>query len=236
MTDLKNDLRELFDEREADVRPPHELPVQILRRTKRRRVRTAAVTTVTTVAVAFGAVIGAGAVLADRGDVPGSNVTPAGHPVSRSVSPTGDAAGQDVMITGGTVHPGGPWLLTVSEDASGRSLDFRYVGSATMRLGIAPLDGKVFGPLSAGSHAPGNTADDPSLAIWGLISPDVHDVTFVRSDGTTFAGFLPFPMPSSIVGPAQAFVIFLPDDATPKGTLIAFDAPGNVLDTLDVKS
>lgn len=239
MTDLKNDLRELFHDREADVHPAHELPVQILRRSRRRRLRTVVVATATAVVVAFGVVTGAGALLAERRDVPGSGSTATVRPVSRSVSPAGAATGQAVTIAKGTVHPGGEWELTVSDDAygppSGPSLDFRYVGSERTSLGLAPLDGKVFGPARTGSHTSGNTVNDPLLAIWGLVSGDVHDVTFVRSDGTTYPGQLPFQMPSSIVGPAQAFIIFVTDGTrSPTGTLVAFDTAGNQLATLNL--
>ncbi len=238
MTDLRNDIRELFRQREVDVRPPPELPVEILRRTKRRRVRTAALATVTAIAVAFGAVAGAGALLTHRDDIPGAGRTPAGGSDSRSVSPSpaGDTAGQDVTIASGNVHPDAHWALTVTSNASGPSLDFGYAGSSTIGVGITRLDGKVVGPVGASSSSPGNTADDPPRAVWGLVSPDVHDVTFVLSDGTTFPGQLPFPIPSSIIGPAQAFVVFLPGDVDPRGRLIAFDAAGNVLATFDMTS
>ncbi|MEA2551395.1 MAG: hypothetical protein QOE25_1164, partial [Actinomycetota bacterium] len=101
-------------------------------------------------------------------------------------------------------------------------------------LGLAPLHGKVFGPARTGSHTSGNTVNDPPLPIWGVVSGAVHDVTFVRSDGTTFPGQLTFNMSSSIDGPAQAFIIFVTDDARPRGTLVAFDTAGNQLATLNL--
>ena len=132
-----------------------------------------------------------------------------------------------ITVGEGTHPDGGPWRLYLEITNEGAGLSFEFErGGGGGGCCLEPLRGR---DLRLSGYGSSSDQDEPAQ-IDGLASTRVATVTFVDRAGTEYDGEL-FPMPEEVLGPAQAFVIFVPNTGRIVGEVRAYDASGSVLAT-----
>jgi hypothetical protein len=231
VNDLERDLRQMFEQREADVRgprfaPPHS-PERVLRRTRRRQVGVVLTVFAVVAGVAIGSTAGAMSLLrsSDRRMPANPSPTPTPTlPVGGLIS-SPDLGVYDVNVAWGEVD-GAPWNIWASQDlsclafANGNGTDagclYRHDGSDLM----APDTCWYACPVLMRS------------ILFGLVSPRVARVKLEVDGGTVYVATI-HPAAPELTVDTRLYTI--PTDEgvhTFTGTVTAFGAEGEVLGTV----
>jgi hypothetical protein len=151
--------------------------------------------------------------------------------------PTG---GSDQIATGSDPK-GNLWSLTLL-DVTGAETDFE------LELQMGPIGASL--PLKAlGDDDLGSVGSVPPNAqpvnappvqglptsVWGVASDRVSKVELRLDDGTVYDGEL-YPIPKKSIDAEQAYLILVPIEGPMKGTVVALDANGDVLQREAVQS
>lgn len=140
-------------------------------------------------------------------------------------NPTLTTAPPDVIASG--TEPGvGDWTLSITHDTMGDGLSFQSDGggSGSCCLNTKSFEGQT---LQLDGYSTGGTS-----VITAFASPVVTNV-FAQFPGARVEGQL-FPMPARYLGPAQIVIAFVPEGVPLNGVLIAYDAGGHKLASVDV--
>lgn len=226
-TDLGHELRETLAERRAELRPSPVAPDGLLRRARRRAVRTVVLGVVAATAFVAGSVGGIQALL-DR--APHRAV---GGDGDRSVLPTdGPAPGETSLLIASGEHDGERWTMRVtSSPGSGLGLSWGYEALGAGGGGISPMRrGRIFqgyGGSSSPDH-PDNDATRPPLPIGisGQVAVQAERVQLRLERGPVVEAAL-YRLPDELIGPAKVFLLFVPGDTLLlAGDLVAYDGSG----------
>lgn len=225
--DLDHELHETLAERRAELRPSPVAPDGLLRRARRRAVRTVVLGVVAATAIVAGSVGGIQALL-DR--------TPhrtAGGDGNRSVLPTdGPVPGETSLLIASGEHDGERWTMRVtSSPGSGLGLSWGYEALGAGGGGISPMRrGRIFqgyGGSSSPDH-PDNDATRPPLPIGisGQVAVQAERVELRLERGPVVEAAL-YRLPDELIGPAKVFLLFVPGDTLLlAGDLVAYDDSG----------
>jgi hypothetical protein len=150
--------------------------------------------------------------------------------------------GDDQIATGSDPN-GNLWSLTLL-DVSGPGAETPYeleliMGPIGASLPIDPLGEDDLGSVGAipPTARPVDASAVPGLptSVWGVASDRVSTVELRLDDGTLHEGEL-YPVPSGTIDAEQAYLILVPVEGPMKGTLLAFDANGEVLQRKPLES
>ena len=225
-TDLDHELRETLAERRAELRPSPVAPDGLLRRARRRGVRTVVLGVIAATAIVAGSVGGIQALL-DR--APHRTV---GGDVDRSVLPTdGPAPGETSLLIASGEHDGERWTMRVtSSPGSGLGLSWGYEALGAGGGGISPMrQGRIFQGYGGSSSPdyPDHDATRPPLPIGisGQVAVQAERVELRLERGPVVEAAL-YRLPDELIGPAKVFLLFVPDTLLLAGDLVAYDGSG----------
>jgi hypothetical protein len=209
---LDQDLREMFGRREADVRPPQRVPMQVVRRARRRQVGTVVAGLMAGLALAVGsfAVVRSMAVSTDR---------PSGHG-----SPSSARVGRQVQ-----------WYLTASATGSGLGGTWRFTASHTesgrlcLVLRSPQVNGRSCGGLPGATDfatllrptVAGQLSRHRGAAVFGSVGGRAASVELRLDGGETLVGQV---IPSR----EAVFNFFVIVDHPGHGKVVAIDSSGKV--------
>jgi hypothetical protein len=226
-TDLDHRLRETLTERRARLRPSPVAPDGLLRRARRRAVRTVILGVVSAAAIVAGSVGGIHALL-DR-----SPDRTLGGNGDRPVLPTdGPVPGETSLLLASGEHDGERWTLRVtSSPGSGLGLSWGYEALGAGGGGISPMpQGRIFQGYGGSSSPdyPDHDATRPPLPIGisGQVAIQADRVELRLERGPVAEAAL-YQLPDELIGPAKVFLLFVPGDTLLlAGDLVAYDDSG----------
>ena len=224
--DFDRQLQKTLTERQTELRPSPVAPNGLLRRARRRAVRTVVLGVVATTAIVAGSVGGIQALLdrAPHRAVGGGD---------RSVLPTdGPTPGETSLLLASGEQDGEPWALRVtSSPQSGYGLSWGYENLGAGGGGISPMgQGRIFqgyGGSSSPDH-PDNDATRPPLPIGisGQVAVEADRVELRLEHGPVVDAAL-YRLADELIGPAKVFLLFVPADTLLlAGDLVAYDGSG----------
>jgi hypothetical protein len=229
-TDLDHRLRETLTERRARLRPSPVAPDGLLRRARRRAVRTVILGVVSAAAIVAGSVGGIHALL-DR-----SPDRTLGGNGDRPVLPTdGPVPGETSLLLASGEHDGERWTLRVTNGpGSGLGLSWGYEALGAGGGGISPMpQGRIFQGYG-GSSSPDYPDHDPTrpplpIGISGQVAVQADRVELRLERGPVAEAAL-YQLPDELIGPAKVFLLFVPGDTLLlAGDLVAYDDSGGEL-------
>jgi hypothetical protein len=229
-TDLDHRLRETLTERRARLRPSPVAPDGLLRRARRRAVRTVILGVVSAAAIVAGSVGGIHALL-DR-----SPDRTLGGNGDRPVLPTdGPVPGETSLLLASGEHDGERWTLRVTNGpGSGLGLSWGYEALGAGGGGISPMpQGRIFQGYG-GSSSPDYPDHDPTrpplpIGISGQVAVQADRVELRLERGSVAEAAL-YQLPDELIGPAKVFLLFVPGDTLLlAGDLVAYDDSGGEL-------
>ncbi len=224
--DIERDLRETLVRKSAEPRAWPTAPPDVLRRARRRKVRTVLAAGFAALILIAGSVAGTQALL-DHG-----SANRLGGNGDTTLPTVGPAPGQTSLLLASGENAGEPWALRVTSDpASGFGLDFGYDHTGGGGGGLVRMGDKPFMDMGGSSSAsyPNHDPTSPALpnGVSGEVTPEAARVEFQLQNGPAIEANL-YPLPEDLVGPAQAFLLFVPGDALVQaGDLVAYDAASN---------
>jgi hypothetical protein len=229
-TDLDRQLRETLSERQAQLRPSPVAPDGLLRRARRRAVRTVVLGVVSAAVIVAGSVGGIQALLDWAPD------RTVGGDVDRAVLPTdGPAPGETSLLLASGEHDGERWTLRVTNGPGyGLGLSFGYEALGGGGGGISPMpQGRIFQGYG-GSSSPDYPDHNPTrpplpIGISGQVAVQAEGVELQLERGPVVEAAL-FQLPDELIGPAKVFLLFVPGDTLLlAGDLVAYDDSGTEL-------
>ena len=229
-TDLERRLRELLAEKHSEVGASPAAPPEILRRARRRAIRSGVVGALVVVALIAGAFVGVRAIL-DR--EPTRAIGEADTPV---VLPTeGPVPGETSLLLASGENDGEPWTLRVTNGPGyGFGLSFEYEALGGGGGGISPMpQGRIFQGYG-GSSSPDYPDHDPTrsplpIEISGQVAVQADRVELQLERGPLVEAAL-YQLPDELIGPAKVFLLFVPGDTLLlAGDLVAYDDSGTEL-------
>jgi hypothetical protein len=226
-TDLDRQLRETLAERRAELRPSPVAPEGLVRRAKRRAVRTIVLGVIAATAIVAGSVGGIQALL-DR--APHRTV---GGDSDRAVLPTdGPVPGETSLLLASGEQDGERWTLRVTNGPGyGLGLSFGYEALGGGGGGISPMrQGRIFQGYGGSSSPdyPDHDATRPPLPIGisGQVAIQAERVELRLERGPVAEAAL-YQLPDELIGPAKVFLLFVPGDTLLlAGDLVAYDDSG----------
>lgn len=226
--DLESRLRDLLTAKSEEVRTFPVAPPKVVRRARRGEVRTVATAGIVGLFIIIGSVVAAQALFDNGGK------QTVGGDGSAVVLPTdGPNPGQTSLLLASGENGGEPWTLRVTNDTgSGLGLDFEYERLGGGGAGLAPMGGGRILQGYGGSTSPYYPNHDPTQAplpkeFVGEVIADAARVELQLERGPTLRATL-YPLPEDLVGPAKAFLLFVPGDTLLEaGNLVAYDPSGN---------
>ncbi len=226
-SDLDRQLRETLMERQALLRASPVAPDGLLRRARRRAVRTVILGVVSAAAIVAGSVGGIQALL-DR--APDRTL---GGDGDRPVLPTdGPAPGEKSLLLASGEHDGERWTLRVTNGPEyGFGLSFGYEALGVGGGGISPMrQGRIFQGYGGSSSPdyPDHDATRPPLPIGisGQVAVQAERVELRLERGPGAEATL-YQLPDALIGPAKVFLLFVPGDTLLlAGDLVAYDDSG----------
>jgi hypothetical protein len=238
-TDFDRKLRETLTERQTELRPTPVAPDGLLRRARRRAVRTVVLGVISIAAIAAGSIGGIQALL-DR--APDRTLGGDGAP---SVLPTkGPAPGETSLLIASGEHDGERWAMRVtSSPGFGLGLSWGYEALGGGGGGISPMrQGRIFQGYG-GSSSPDYPDHDPTrpplpIGISGQVAVQADRVELRLERGPVVEAAL-YRLPDGLIGPAKVFLLFVPGDTLLlAGDLVAYDDSGAELgrEYLDLSS
>jgi hypothetical protein len=226
-TDLDHELRQTLAERQAELHPSPLAPEDLLRRARRRVMRTLVIGVVSATALVAISVAGIQGLIDRTSDrVPGGGGDP-------TVLPTeGPVPGETSLLLASGEQDGEPWALRVtSSPRFGYGLSWGYEGLGGGGGGLEPMrQGRIFQGYG-GSSSPDYPDHDLSrpplpIGIYGQVAVEAERVELRLEHGPIVDAGL-FPLPEDLVGPAKAFLLFVPADTLLlAGDLVAYDGSG----------
>lgn len=227
-TDLERHLRDLLAAKAEEVRTFPVAPPKVLHRAGRGEVRTVATAGIVGLFLIIGLFAAAQAVF-DHG----GKQTLGGNGSAVVLPTDGPNPGQTSLLLASGENGGEPWTLRVTNDpGSGLGLDFEYERLGGGGAGLAPMGGGRTFQGYGGSTSPYYPNHDPTQAplpkeIAGEVIADATRVELQLERGPLLRATL-YPLPEELVGPAKAFLLFVPGDTLLEaGNLVAYDASGN---------
>jgi hypothetical protein len=226
-TDFDRQLRETLTERQTELRPSPVAPDWLLRRARRRAVRTVVLGVISVAAIAVGSVGGIQALLDWAPD------RTIGGDVDRSVLPTdGPIPGETSLLIASGDHDGERWTMRVtSSPGSGLGLSWGYEALGGGGGGISPMrQGQIFQGYG-GSSSPDYPDHDRTrpplpIGISGQVAMQAERVELQLERGPVVEAAL-YRLPDELIGPAKVFLLFVPGDTLLlAGDLVAYDDSG----------
>jgi hypothetical protein len=226
-TDFDRQLRETLTEWQTELQPSPVAPDGLLRRARRRAVRTVLLGVISGAVIAAGAVGGIQALLNRAPDrTLGGNGDP-------SVLPTdGPVPGETSLLVASGEHDGEQWALRVtSSPGSGLGLSWGYESLGAGGGGISPMrQGRIFQGYG-GSSSPDYPDHDPTrpplpIGISGQVAVQAERVE-LRLERAPVVEAALYRLPDELIGPAKVFLLFVPGDTLLlAGDLVAYDDSG----------
>jgi hypothetical protein len=225
-SDLDRELRETLTERRERLRPSPVAPDGLLRRARRRAVRTVVLGVVSAAAIVAGSVGGIQALLR----APERTV---GGDVDRAMLPTeGPAPGERSLLLASGEHDGERWALRVTNGpGSGFGLSWGYEELGVGGGGISPMPQRRIFQGYGGSSSPDYPDHDPTrtplpIGISGQVAVQADRVELRLERGPVLEAAL-YQLPDELIGPAKVFLLFVPGDTLLlAGDLVAYDDSG----------
>jgi len=226
-TDLDHQLRETLAERQAELRPSPLAPEDLLRRARRRAVRTLVIGIVSATALVAISVAGIEGLISRTPDrVPGGEGDPTSLPTE------GPAPDETSLLLASGEQDGEPWALRVtSSPRFGYGLSWGYEALGGGGGGLEPMrQGRIF-QGHGGSPSPDYPDHDLSrpplpIGISGQVAVEAERIEFQLEHGPVVDAAL-YPLPDDLVGPAKVFLLFVPGDTLVlAGDLVAYDGSG----------
>jgi hypothetical protein len=226
-TDFDRKLRETLTERQTELRRSSMAPDGLLRRARRRAVRTVVLGVISIAAIAAGSIGGIQALL---NRAPDRNL---GGDGPRMVLPTeGPTPGETSLLIASGEHDGERWAMRVtSSPGSGLGLSWGYEALGAGGGGISPMrQGRIFQGYG-GSSSPDYPDHDPTrpqlpIGISGQVAVQADHVELRLEHGPVVQAAL-YRLPDELIGPAKVFLLFVPGDTLLlAGDLVAYDGSG----------
>jgi hypothetical protein len=225
--DLDHELRETLAERRAELHPSSVAPDGLLRRARRRAVRTVVLGVVAATAIVAGSIGGIQALLDRAPDrVPGGDGDQAALPTE------GPTPGETSLLIASGEQDGERWTMRVtSSPGSGLGLSWGYEALGAGGGGISPMrQGRIFQGYGGSSSPdyPDHDATRPPLPIGisGQVAVQAERVELRLERGPVVEAAL-YRLPDELIGPAKVFLLFVPGDTLLlAGDLVAYDGSG----------
>lgn len=225
--DLDRQLRQTLRERQGQLGPSPIAPDRLLRRARRRAVRTVVLGVVSAAAIVAGSVGGIQALLDSAAD------RPLGGDGSRELLPTeGPAPGERSLLLASGEHDGERWALRVTDGpGDGFGLSFEYERLSGGGGGISPMPERRIFQGYGGSSSPEYPDNDHTRAplpngISGQVAVQAERVELQLERGPLVEATL-YRLPDELIGPAKVFLLFVPGDTLLlAGDLVAYDGSG----------
>jgi hypothetical protein len=232
MNDLERDLRQLFEQHEADLREPRfapaHAPMPVLRRTRRRQVGVALTALAVIAGVAIGSTVGAAALLRTSDRKMPADQNPTSSPTPGEAGPSSDLADQYSTVLAQGEVDGVAWVIWGNADgvACGFAND---VGGIDAGCGHDQrphgTDLSQIGECIYACPTPGEPI------VYGRVSSRATSVRLVLDDGSTLDGVI-HPAPPELPSDVRFFTITTDRLRGLSGTLFAIGPDGGVLEHL----